>query len=432
MGFDNLPFLLLLSVNLVLPLYFVFFHDKRSGMIEINHITLFSLGFVLYWISPLAVGAIGLFQYSPGMPTWYEIFSGISESRWILYLIISLCCYLSFVAGAALPRKMLVRSLADMRIFSFNRRLLGAFFIPAVLIALAYMILVKDELFRGYQGSIYEEFGWRGSFTASSLLLLVFVFLYIVKLEHHSGSPVPFIKMVRNRYFLVYFIFALLILSMGGRLYFVSSLLMFLVYRTVYVQRIARRYFLILLVALALGAGMSGQYRVGMGMTMGHIANNIFSEFLFAGFSLIHFLRDGFLDLINYPTYLISDFINLVPSFLFPDKLDVLVRSEARGYVIFSPGGALNSFFSFMVNFGIIGTFFVLFCFGIFLNFLKQNGHALPMKVSYIMLCGWVAFSFFRDPFSITIVKLMVEFSIIVPLFLIFCMHLFSPSMRTK
>ncbi len=72
---------------------------------------------------------------------------------------------------------------------------------------------------------------------------------------------------------------------------------------------------------------------------------------------------------------------------------------------------------SWMLNFGILGSFAFAILVGFLFRWLRQKDTALSRAV-YPMLCGWLAFSFFRDDFGIVIVKEMVEASIIFPLIL--------------
>ena len=50
----------------------------------------------------------------------------------------------------------------------------------------------------------------------------------------------------------------------------------------------------------------------------------------------------------------------------------------------------------------------------------------------YIMIAGWLGFSFFRDPFYVSIVKCMVEFSVIVPTLIVVSLHLCTQLMAHR
>ncbi len=428
----NYLILFLIISNLLVPLLCVRKHCIQKGMIEVNHVMLFSVGYILYWILPIAVGATGYLRDLPGMTLWYEIYDGITYSTLAIYLLVCLASYSAFVAGSSFSGKFFKKPLNLNDVFSFDKKLEDLFLTPVLLVSIIFAVLVRNDLFQGYQGSIYDNFGWRGSFTAVSLLLLSLAFIHIAKMEHLHRLPAEFKKLVLNRYFITYFIVATLVLSMGGRLYFLSSFLMLLVYRTVYIRKLNVIAFLVIFVVAAFLAGLIGLYRLGEGVSIGDIVINLLAEFLFTSFSLIHFLNDWILELVKFPVFLISDFINLVPTFVFPTKAAALIQPEEYGYVIFSPGGALNSFFSFMINFGVIGTWVVLFIYGFAINYLRINGRIILFKVMYVMLSGWTAFTFFRDPFSVSIVKTMFEFSILAPMLMVIFMHILTMSLKRE
>ena len=201
---------------------------------------------------------------------------------------------------------------------------------------------------------------------------------------------------------------------------------MLLVYRTVYFTRLSVKSAIGTLAAVGCLASLVGLLRLKASLNAGGALLNVFIEPLFTGFSLTHFLADQIFEWIKFPIFLLSAFINLIPSALLPDKADLIIKPEAYGYVTFSPGGALNSYYSFMINFGILGTMAFLFCFACFLQYLKQQDRRLLHRVIYTMVSGWIATTFFRDPFSISIVKAIFQFSILTPVVLVFSVHLIS------
>jgi hypothetical protein len=135
-------------------------------------------------------------------------------------------------------------------------------------------------------------------------------------------------------------------------------------------------------------------------------------------------------ELVNVPKFLVSDFVNLIPTVLLPGKAALLMDPNDYGYSVYTPLGALHSFFSFTINFGVIGTLPVMFGLGFGLRWLQINGHLVLLRVLYVMLSSWLAFTFFRDPFTTSIVKNMFEFSILVPTLVIVAMHVITLAAR--
>jgi hypothetical protein len=76
-----------------------------------------------------------------------------------------------------------------------------------------------------------------------------------------------------------------------------------------------------------------------------------------------------------------------------------------------------------MINFGVLGSLVAVFVFGMFLSFLKARGNSVLWKTMYLMISGWLTFSFWRDGFATSIVKLITEFSILIPALIVISLH---------
>ncbi len=423
----------LLASNILVPLAFVRRRCLTPEGIEVNHVLLFSLGFFIYWVLPIMLGLLRLFQDAPAMALWYQIFDAIPETVLAVYLLVCLLCYFCFGAGSLACGALFVNRAVEYREIVFDRQLLNIPLVAGVIIACIYAFVLRDQLFKGYTtDSIYLDTETRGAFTASSTFLLSVAMTYTVKWEETIRARLPFFRIILNRFFVAYFVVALLVLSLGGRLYLLSAVLMLLVYRTVYFRRF-RLQAALGLAALVIGLiGLAGLGRQGINVSLGDLVLNLFVEPLFNSFSLIHFLAYGSLELLKFPIFLLSSLVNLVPTALFPGKLGFIANPEDYGYVAFSPIGALNSFFSFMINFGVIGTMLAFFFFSLWLQRLKTQRQTVLSKTVYVMVCGWLATSFFRDNFSISLVKVILQFSILVPVSLVVGANLVAQSLRGR
>ena len=69
----------------------------------------------------------------------------------------------------------------------------------------------------------------------------------------------------------------------------------------------------------------------------------------------------------------------------------------------------------FIINFGLVGTALVMVLIGFFLRRLLMNATSPVRKTQYLMCSAFLVFSFFRDPFSVSLVKNFLEFSIVMP-----------------
>jgi hypothetical protein len=137
---------------------------------------------------------------------------------------------------------------------------------------------------------------------------------------------------------------------------------------------------------------------------------NVAEEPMLNSLSLVHHLRYKGTSWFNTPTQLTRDFANLVPSVLLPNKFAILKKPK-----VYQPLGGLNSFVSFDLNFGIIGSSVFLFLWPIPFRYLKSRLSNTLCATIYVMCSGWLAFTFFRDAFSISLVKAILQDSILIP-----------------
>jgi len=424
----------LLAVNIITPLWIIRrFCVNRQG-VEFNHLLMFTIGYLFYWIVPIGIGLSRLFETEPAMHLWYEVFDRIRFPILAIYLVIAQACYLSFAAGTILTSHWFRPKATTYKQTFFYPRLLNILLVLGLIAAGVYAFILRNELFQGYNTWDQQAEGTetRGPFVAVSVFLLSLAFVFTMKQHESSGFTAGFGKLLRNKYFACYFLVAILVLSLGGRLYFVSSLVMLLVYRTVYFQRISSKVALLTVAGVAALSGLTGLLRLKTEVSAETWLLNVLIETLFTGFSLIHFLGDEIFEWVKFPVFLFSSFINLAPTALLPDKAHLILAPEDYGYVAYSPLGALNSYFSFMINFGILGTIVFLFSFSCFLNFLKLQDKRLLFRVMYVMICGWLGFTFFRDAFFISIVKTMFQFSILTPILTVVAAQLLSLGWRNS
>lgn len=295
----------------------------------------------------------------------------------------------------------------------FQPDLLLLFLVPAALLTATFAFALRADLFHGYVGGALQDNSNRGTFIACSVLLSSLALLYMC-IRPRGSRAGRLTSHLSNPYVAAYTVAALLVLSMGGRLYFLSGICMLLVYWTVYHRRLSSRSFAITILAILAAAGAVGTIRMGGGLSLTAIAISLFAESIGTSISLISFLAAGRIAMWNAPVLLTHDFYNLIPTSLMPNKAALLLTPADLGYQVYAPLGAMHSATSFIINFGVLGSLMVVFAFGLWLAVLKRSRVPL-FRVMYIMLSGWVAFTFFRDPFSISIVKTMFQFSLVVP-----------------
>lgn len=431
---------LLLILNLAVVVWVVSKSCFSRQGLEFNHVFMFSIGFLFYWVLPILIGSLHFFSTDPRMHLWYGLFDAISQPILIAYLAICLGCYLSFYLGSEWIRWLLGGRPPRYRKVFFYRRLLNVPLVVSTLIASGFAFTLRDGLFKGYTagfdptqpGALIRrgDSTLYGTFIASSVVLLSLAFTNATKLHEDTNGATPFRKLILNPFFLIYFIFSILVLSLGGREYFLCSLFMVMIFYSVYFRRIALKTTLWVFAVVFAATGLFGMIRLGNSVSLDQVAINVFTEPIYVAFPLIYFLDQGVFEVIRFPIFLMSNFINLIPFVLLPNKVDLMLNPADYGYVAFSPVGAENSFFSFMINFGVVGSMMALFAVGALLSYLKVWDKNLLFRVNYIMLAGWLGFTFFREPFYLSIVKTMFEFSFLETLALVVAVQIVSTLIR--
>jgi len=420
----------LLLLAIAVPLFIAVRASISRRGVEVNHVFLFTLGYLLYWILPIALGRLRILEAHPALRLWYDFYdAGSRHDSFATYLVFCLLMYLAFVLGSAVGARLRLYRRGVGAGWSFDHRLLYAYLAAGVLLTSAYAWKLRADLFTGYQAVYGPQASARGTLTACSLLLLGLFLIHLAHPDQRRARQLGAVSVVSDAFLLAYSASAVLLLGLGGRLYVVSAVLIILTYWTVYRGRMGYLRAAAITVGVMAAAGAVGLLRLKLSVSTLSVAANLFSEPLFTSFSLFAFLAEGDLPLLQFPRFLLSDFLNLVPSALLPGKALLLVNPEHYGFVIFSPLGALTSFVSFMINFGFIGSLLTLFGLGAGLAVLRRM--AAPVAhVSYAMLSGWLAFSFFRDPFSVSVVKSMVQFSVLVPWGIVASLHIVSVAAR--
>ena len=204
---------------------------------------------------------------------------------------------------------------------------------------------------------------------------------------------------------------------------------MLVLYRSVFFERLSLRSAL-LLFAVGLGAaGAAALIRQEVSFTLLEI---VFAEPLFTSLALVYFLREASFPLIRFPYLLLGDLLFIVPTVLMPNKMTLMSSVARCGIPLFNPLGTVHSFLSFMANFGVFGSFGVAFLLGFLLNLIKSGSRVPLLRVIYIMLSAQLAFSFWRDVFAFSFVKGMLEFSILIPVFICASSNVLSGLARRK
>lgn len=279
----------------------------ERSKVEINHFFMFSLGFFFYFMLPILVLHLGMFQDEPGMSNLYILYNNIHKGKVVKLLISFWSIYSSFVFGSLLVEKRTKKKNKKLqRIKKVNKVNIKILLVCNMPILAYFIIVFRKSFMKGNLGQLSNA-TLRGTFVAYSLVFLAFSLFYTA----YRYEKDTFLEKVCNPVSLIYIILALLLLSLGGRLYFISSIFMVFVFKSVYFKKIKIINLFLGLISCVFGAGTLGIVRMGIfKVKLSEVLFNVFAESLYTSYSLISFLSyDNVVKAFQMPKYLVSNFI---------------------------------------------------------------------------------------------------------------------------
>jgi len=394
---------LLLLIAVAMPCLYAYQRTVWQGRLEINHVATFTFGFLFYWITPLAARIFASRLDFPLASVWSSLFR---EKLIVPYALSCLALYLCFALGDTVGLRLFHDQVT--RPAPKVPRLALSVAVAAACVLMAYSGFVfRTALFRPASPTDLNSQAARGAVTACVVVLGMVAIVFTV-----DRPEIPWRKRLLSVYFLPFLLGMTLMVYLGSRLYAASLLVMFAIYRSNFRARYKLKTVVAGTLIFAFFFGAVGMWREEGSLTGAFF--NVFEEPMLGSISLVHHLRYKGISWINYPTQLESDFENLIPTVLLPNKIDVLKKPDA-----YRPLGGLHSFVSFDLNFGILGSALFWFLWPMGFRYLKSRCSSTLFATMYIMCSGWLTFTFFRDPFSISLVKAIFQYSILIPIALV-------------
>ncbi len=418
---------------------------QRRG-IEIDHVFLFSAGFIFYLVLPYTLTGTDFFIHNHTYSAWQKVFNTIPAQTWVGYFTSLLLFYGSFIAGSWIASKpsdstvpsehcrggrLVLQKIKSLVIQAdgIHPAALNVFFAAAIFFIVMFGYRLRDYFFYSYSKS--TQIPAFSSFVAAAVLLISLAICAMVYRFYRQNGKRSFLRSLVHPAVISYCIVAFLLVSMGGRVIVISSLMMFMVFFSVYIRRLPLVFSFIFLFSLVLVSHSILLWRFGQDARIfvnpiqeyfkwrwwQGLGINFFSENFNVGYSLIDFLGKYSIPLLRFPIVLTRHLVGLVPSFVFPSKASWVVDFSSLGYDIGSLSGGFNAYVSLVLNFGIVGASLFLFGFSYALQSLKQYARPIPTVV-YVLVSGWLAAEFFRD-FEQTVIKEMLQFSVLMPLALL-------------
>jgi hypothetical protein len=373
----------------------------------IDHKILFLFGYIFYLFTPYLIGVTDVFQGFPGMELYRGFFKRIPESKLITYAGITLFWLPSFYLGHLCFKflKPFKRSLQRFPETAADKGL------PYVILLLLFVLLPFTYISRNSIFGSYDSYdiGARGKM--STLLVVFNFFLSYQMITRQRVSMLLVIGTIST---------ALLLLTMGGRMYVMQTFIIFLIYKTSFAEKRFTAFQIITVSILGfLIAGFVGVQRLGASFSIEKATYSLLAEPAFTWFSTSTYLISNDIPLFNIPQNFLTSFLNLVPNTFFSLQ-PYVVSTQAMVVNYESPLGADSIWTNIVINFGSVGSFFFLFITGFILNFLRHlSENNRFAAVYYIMVCSILPFQFFRDGFYILNKQLFFNFLILPGMVLI-------------
>ena len=425
----------LIAVNFIIPLLgMIIFCVNKKGL-KVDHVFLFSAGFLYFWIMPLMTYQFKIDKIYNEIMVAYnksyvaattiseKVFANsfgvenyiVSDDIYIKYLIILFCIYAAFILGEFVTCKIKYKP-KIISVFSIKPLDVILYIYLGVLI---FMTVVSyDYYFKGFAQIItLTSFGLKAQMIALNIFLLTLMYMYFL----NSKKLDRFNNIFINKYFVVYVASSLFLLSLGNRTWFICGVVSFFVVYTNYYKRISYKYFLVgTVIFFIFFLGIIPNIRAGNSdrITIFYtILLTLFDPFaMFNG--LKYYLINNGIDYLNYPIILLSKVPSIIPTHLMPNKNDYYISLSDIGVDYTGVQAAWHTFPMLMIHFGIIGSILLAFISPIILQYLKQSAH---LKASYITIVAYLAAPFFRD-FDNYAIKIVLQMSIIMPVsYLIIC-----------
>lgn len=391
--------------------------------IDINHILCFSFGYLYYCIIPFMC-----FEWEiefPSVPynNILNIYKTIPSSRIYYYIISMIIIYLCFIIGSAYAKVKYRFFDIETRIFhtkdaNFNYSQKLAYPLM-ILLGLVLLYFNKSSLFRGY---VYFVTAARDSYDSTRVLLSVFEFIIVICTLYylHSNPQFTMFRKMLNKWTVSLIIYSLILLTTGGRLYVVTALLSVVIFFS-FSKSINFRVRVLLLFGIlsAFMMGLIGASRLGFaGFNFNSAFFNILEEPLYTNYSNITYLNKySPFNIVCVPVTLFSAFTNLLPTKLFPWKLDVIKQINAIYPEIEQPLGAMHFYPSYNAGLGLLLSMFLFYLMGKWMSSLRKSYEdaSVTKRMIYCLVCSNMAFTLFRDAISISLIKNILEFSVVAP-----------------
>jgi len=405
----NIQYLIIANTSIIIV--YLFFTRTYKTKITIDHFVLLLTGIIFYWLIPIYAYENNLY-----ISHHSELYESIHSENIEMFLYFTLLIVFSLLLSDFISSKFPV--VFSVNNFCYSKVILDLFFWSIFIATCISAYFMRNIFFQGYEVSGEWPFQ-RGWFISGCIALITLnvIYSWIQIMKPISISRRKLLKkLIINKYFISAFLFNFLMLSTGNRGYFVSFLFsIILIY--VELNRGIKLKNLILIIGLVfLLTSFVALLRSDAAYSLMSFIGVFVYEFVNVGVTLLYHIQDMNYNLVEFPDILISKLIGIIPSAIFPGKFALMVSPDDMGKIVIPFQATTHNYVELMINFGLIGTIFFFFFLGIGFNWLKSKKHYTPI---YIAASANIPFFFFRSFYDAT-VKHIFEFSVLLPLLILF------------
>lgn len=373
----------------------------------INPIYFFTFGFFYYLIVPFLsfIFIDDFYQFTPLEASLkyinFEFFN-------LYYLLDLIFIYLFFIIGY----KLAFFINTSKKNYSFdvysssNGFNLILFLIVVILLSILIGIFLIDGnvFFTGYKKTFDIEFlGQLSTLTVITVFLLIFTNIQKYK-------------------FLFIFLFiveVILLLSLGSRNIFVNGMITIFLYLIYNNSSLLKNYkFYIVIVFLVFIVLYIGIWRTGYEFKLRILWGIFLSEPMFVLVSAVEYFKTYGRELINLPYEIFLSIINFIPTFIYPEKLEII--KDTIGYKYnFSPFGASSIFVNLYSNFGIFYFAYIMFIGFYFSLIYRKSINSNFFRAIYFLTIPLMMFQFYNQ-FLFSFFKLLFWNGLALPILMIY------------
>lgn len=348
-------------------------------------------------IIPLYIVMSGMVNYIVGLNVLDEYNVERFAYRYMFYCLIIL---ISFYIGSMLGSKSIKQKVRKTKCESIlQMKPIDRLMFPVFLFTSVVTFMNRGSLFQGYIDGYDPSF--LGIIATAQLLFLFWMIYELIIYKRTSRFVI-----------LSVFLFSIVLLGMGSRMYVlipcISFLIYLLEYRVISVNKIIYASVVGVFAFVSIGLLRFGNDITTQGLLYIGLAEPCYTWI--TAESMFQYTRE--FEWLSFPYNYLTSFFNFIPSLIFPNKAEY-IKPMSLPYD--APGGATNFIVSLISNFGIIGSCIFTFAIGWVLSYIRINKTNFFWTTYYICICAVMPFQLFRDELTIINKVVFMNF-LVVPL----------------